>query len=283
MKGAKSDPSGEKRGEMVDDSHKYDATNTSFLPTDYVVRKAERRTNLASLTLFAIVIFGVVGAFFVTNRQWASVKSHQESINTRYTQAAKDIEQLKKLDEQKVVMLAKAELTAALIEKAPRSLLLADLINRMPNKLALLEFDLESKRLDKKPRRSKVAAKKAKSLAGRGGRSAKGRASKDEDVAAPPPKPPKFLTTLVLVGVAASHEDVSVYLAQLQQSELLRDVDLKFSEFTMVDNRELIKFRIQSTLNPNADARQIQPLNATRPGAFSTDDAVAGVHDSEDQ
>lgn len=259
--------------------------NTSFLPDDYILHRAERRTNLFALTLFSIVIFGVVGAFFVTNRQWSSVKAHQDSINVRYTQAAKQIEELKGLESQKEQMLSKAELTAALIEKAPRSLLLADLINRMPDKLSFLSFSLTSKRIDAGPARATSGPVSAKSLAGRAGRASKGEKPGESD-AASLPRAPQYTTTLVMLGVAPNHENVSNYLAQLQASELLRNVDLKFSEFTLLDNRELIKFRIEATLNPGADARRIEPLTASRAGAFGAgvgqavtpeQSAVAGV------
>ena len=139
----------------------------SFLPEDYIERKTERRANLIYLTLFAVVIFSVVGAFFVTNRQWATVKSQQQAINARYTKAAQDIELLKSLEAQKQQRMAKAELTMALIEKAPRSLLLAELINRMPEKLTLLEFEIDSKRIEppKKASASAGGRKPARSLA----------------------------------------------------------------------------------------------------------------------
>ncbi len=248
--------------------------NTSFLPEDYLARITERRTNIISLSLFAIVLFGVVGAFFVTNRQWSTVKEQQESINVRYTQAAQQIEQLKTLESQKESMLAKAELTTALIEKAPRSLLLADLINRMPDKLALLEFSLTSKRIDAP--RPKAAAAQPRSMGGARGRPP-APDPKEKEAA---PQAPRFQTTLVLVGVAPGHEDVSQYLAQLQASPLLRDVDLKFSEFTMLKNVELIKFRIEASLNDDADARRIEPLTADRADPFGgQNNSVAGARE----
>jgi len=249
--------------------------NTSFLPEDYVARQGERRTNLISLSLFAIVIFGVVAAFFVTNRQWSSVKDQQESINARYTQAAQQIEMLKTLERQKEQKLGKAELATVLIEKAPRSLLLADLINRMPEKLALLEFTLKSKRIDP-PKPVSTSSGKPRSLAGRAISSIGG--GDDEAADEAPPKPPIYRASLTLVGVAPSHEDVSQYLANLQASPLLIDVDLKFSEFTILDNREMIKFRIDALLDPGADARTIEPMTATRAGAFDTN-RLAGAED----
>lgn len=265
---------------MFQRSNQPDNANTSFLPDDYLVRKAEQRTNIVCLTLFSIVIFGVVAAFFVTNRQWSTVKDQQESINVRYTKAAQQIEQLKQLEGQKEQMLSKAELTTALIEKAPRSLLMADLINRMPERLALLEFDLVSKRVNARSSSKRAEATKAKSLAGR---SRKSKNSKDEEEVEERPTAPKYQTNLVLTGVAPSHEDVSGYLTQLQISPLLENVDLKFSEFTLLDNRQLIKFRIEATLNGNADARRIEPLTASRAGLFGSGDAVADANGEDEE
>ena len=69
----------------------------SFLPEDYVAKKSETRANLLCLTLFGVVMFAVIGAFFVTNRQWLSVRTEQETINKLYTQETMKIEQLKAL------------------------------------------------------------------------------------------------------------------------------------------------------------------------------------------
>ena len=53
----------------------------SFLPDDYVQRKADGRSGVMMLGLSLIVMFGIAAAFFVTNRQWTSVKSLQLEIN----------------------------------------------------------------------------------------------------------------------------------------------------------------------------------------------------------
>src|SRR5262245_51862205 len=124
-----------------------DAGNSSFLPQDYVARKAELRANLLCLALFGVVMFGVIAAFFVTNRQWLQVRQAQQTITTQYSQEAAKIEQLNRLENQKAEMMEKAEITTALIEKVPRSTLLSELITRMPEEITLLEFSLVSKRI----------------------------------------------------------------------------------------------------------------------------------------
>jgi Tfp pilus assembly protein PilN len=120
--------------------------NDSFLPEDYLVQRAERRTNIISLSLFGIVMVAVIGAFFVTNRQATMVKQHQESINDQYQQAGIQIQELTQLESQREEMLNKAELAAALVERVPRSILMAELINRMPERLALLDFEMKSEK-----------------------------------------------------------------------------------------------------------------------------------------
>jgi len=240
----------------------------SLLPEDYVEKKADRRANFIYLSLFSIVIFGVVAAFFVTNQRWTTVKRHQEAINARYTQAAKDIEQLKELEAQKQQMMAKAELTTALIEKTPRSLLLADLINRMPERLTLLELELDSK-LVEPPRPTQRTQ-------GSGTRSLASSQNRSEPAA---PSAPRYNSSLIIVGVAATHNAVAQYVASLQNSPLLERVELRYSEVTIIDDRGLNKFRIEARLRQNADARQIKPIAEGGIDAFGG--PQSGIRQSE--
>ncbi len=236
----------------------FQSGGASFIPEDVIQKRLERRTSAICLTLFFVVMICVVGAFFVTNQRWNEVKGHQEAINTRYVQAAKDIETLKVLEKQRAEMVDKASLTTALIERVPRSILLAEFINRMPEETTLLEFTLESKRV--KTAAPKTApGKKPKSLT----RSPSAEDAKAAAEAAKP-QPPKFETTLVIIGAASTHQEVSEYLKGMQQCELLGHVELKYSESTIIDDQGLIKFRMEADLLADADARRIEPLKAPR-------------------
>jgi hypothetical protein len=233
----------------------------SFLPEDYVEQRAERRTNVISLSLFAIVMFAVFGAFLVTNRQWNTVKAQQRAINIEYTNAANDIEQLEILQEQQETMMRKAELTAALIERVPRSVLLAELINRLPENVSMLEFTLKQE----EPRKRRVSSSKktgSHDLKGKKDR----RATKDEAEAEEPEvEVPRFETELQLVGVAPTDVEVSEYIAALNDCDLLCGVTLKYSENSMVEDRMVREFRLHMKLDLSADARKIEPLLAQRP------------------
>ena len=102
----------------------------SFLPEDYLRRRGERRAIVISLSLFLIVTMGIVGAFFVTYRQRTVVERRQQEINKEYALENQKIEQLTKLEEQIKEQRDRAEVATALIEKVPRSIMLAELINR---------------------------------------------------------------------------------------------------------------------------------------------------------
>lgn len=245
----------------------------SFLPEDYIERRTESRTNLLALSLFAIVSLGVVGAFLVTSRQWHDVKRHQEAINVRYAQAAKDIDQLKQLEERKESLLQKAELTTALIERVPRSILLAELINRMPGDVTILELEVKSTRIAEAP--TQAAEPKAK-RASKGSKPAKGDAKasrtgeggkadeKSDKSAKPVIAPPRFTTNLILVGVTTTHNSVAQYVAELQRSPLLTEVEIRYSEKAIIQEQELNKFRVEARLKTEADVRRMTPLASQR-------------------
>jgi len=219
----------------------------SLLPEDYLERRHQRRANLLCLTLFVIVLAGVVGAFIVTHSEWSGLKQRQESIDARYRQAARDIEQLKVLEAQKSQILDKAEIATALIEKAPRSIVVAELVNRLPVGAAMMEIELESRRVQTAP---------PAPPAGRGAKSLAAKASEDEVKAKP--APPKFDTSLTITGVAMSHNDVARYVAALQECELLSGVELKFSEITLSENQEVNKFKVEASLRSEVDARRVR-------------------------
>lgn len=253
----------------------HDSGRAGFLPEDYLERRRERRTNALSIFLFVVVVFGVVGAFFVTNSQWNEVRAHQNAINVRYTQAAQDIEQLKQLEAQEGQLLQKAELATALIERVPRSVLFAELINRMPRTVKLLETQLVSARLDK-PIEVKLRAP-ASADPGKTGRgssitskskSSSGASDKDAKPAAPVITAPQYQTRVIMIGVAPSNTEVAQYVSALQQCGLLKDVELIFSETTIIEDLQMNKFRIEAMLRPEADARRIEPIQRRRIDAF---------------
>lgn len=235
-------------------------SQASFLPEDYLSQKAEQRTNIISLTLFMVVMIAVVGAFFVTNRQARMVRSAQEEINSQYQRAGIQIQDLTQLEQQKEEMLHKAELAAALVERVPRSILLAELINRMPEKLALLEFDMKSEKM-KPPAPAAVKDDKGR-LVSKAKEKAKTREEAQDTVQKV--ESPRYKVSITLVGVAPTDLEVSRYMTELNAYPLLRDVTLEYSEQKDIAGRMMRQFRINLSLDPDADVRRIDPLNVPR-------------------
>lgn len=235
-------------------------TGGSFIPEDYLRQKVETRANIINLVLFGVVLFGVIGAFFVTHRQWGDVRLVQAEINRNFATEAAKIEQLKLLEAQKAEMVEKAEITAALLERVPRSILMAELINRMPEKLTLSDLELKSSR----PK--EVAAKPAagspqnqpKSLA------AKPAGAKDDKAKPAKPRPPKIEFAITLTGLAASDADVADYHAKLKSCPLLDKVELVSAKEVKVEDVAVREFRIEASIRTSADARSIEPLQVPR-------------------
>ena len=250
-------------GPSSDNNQQGGALGGGFLPEDYVQRKAEGRANIIGLTLFCAVMGTVVAAFFVTNRNWKSVHEEREAIAVQYTAAEPEIELLIKLEEQKEQMLQKAEIVTALIEPVPRSILMAELVTRMPEHMTLLTVELKGRRVadatptkggDAAPARTNVRGRTAGSLGGtKTGASAEGADDKAKIM------PPRYEYTIMLTGVTPANSDVADYLDALKLSPLLRRVELHYAEPQKIKDVELRKFQISAEIDPRADARGIEP------------------------
>jgi Tfp pilus assembly protein PilN len=237
--------------------------NSSFLPEDYLAKRTERRTNIICLSLFAIVMAAVFGAFLVTNQAWSQIKEEQEFINVRYTEAGQQIRELAELERQRDEMLHRAELAAALVERVPRSILLAELINRMPPQLGLLEFRLSSQVIQ--PARDQEEATRQGNQRGRP--PARRPPTKEEaEESLDRIEPPRFAVTLQMLGVAPTDLEVTRYLSELNSYPLLTGVTLQSIEQKELDGRMVRQFRVSMTLASNADVRHINPLHVPRSG-----------------
>src|SRR6185437_4317940 len=117
----------------------------SFLPDDYLERKTRQRTNAICAVLFCITLGAIAAAFWVTERSMREIEQQASIVDRQYTDAAKRIEQFQELQEKQRTMAHQAELTDSLLEKVPRSFILAELTNGMPPGVSLLDFNLDAK------------------------------------------------------------------------------------------------------------------------------------------
>lgn len=232
----------------------------SFLPEDYLERRAQRRTNLMCFALFVIVMGAVVGAYMVSDRQRQEVKELRVQVNDRYADAARRLDQLDELEKQKQQMLRKAKVTGALVERLPRSLILSQIVNNMPATLSLFDLELETKVVKPTGAAAKTALEKAK--ADQKAKPAKGAAGKS---AAEPEMEIKPIQASVLItGVAKTDVDVAAFMSSLKQSPIFSNINLAYAEQLKVNDVPMRKFRIEAIVDQDVDLRRFEPLLVKR-------------------
>ena len=229
----------------------------SFLPEDYVKSKGERRANLLSLSLFGVMMLAVVAAFFATNKKWMNVRDEKRSINAMYVQEAAKIDELKALEAQRDELIKKAEVTAALVERVPRSLLFAEIVRRMPDEVKLLEMELESEEIKKASSSAKKSAG-VRTLSGAAKAASGANAAEEEESLVP-----EYRQSLTLVGVGRDNDNIADYIESLKNCSILTGVELQYIKETKIENADLRKFELRARIRNGIDARGL--VNPDRP------------------
>ena len=220
----------------------------SFLPDDYLARKAIRRTNVIFAILFVMTV-GAAGAAFTYAKKGVKIAREANDIaRNDKAQAARPIEQFQKLQEKQRTMAMQAELTSSLIEKVPRSFLLAEMTNSLPTGVSLVDLSLESR---------KRSAPAAAAPAPKGSFEVKAAGTAGAKPAAPQVQPILYDVTMKVTGIASNDVQVAQFITKLNASRLLRDVNLVISDEFKSGDDKLRKFQIEMTLNPSAE---IDPL-----------------------
>jgi len=180
-------------------------------------------------------------------------------VGEAYSAEAVKIEQLKSLEAQRAQLVGKAEVTTALLERVPRSVLLAELTTRLPSTVTLTLIELEGKRIVTKPVDRKKKGRQVRSLS----KSAKVGA-KNQKAASDRPEieAPQFEFKLTLEGVCPTNSPITEYLSALNELPLLSNVELEFIQQTQIDNVDLRRFKIISVLRPDADASMLDLVDA---------------------
>jgi len=215
----------------------------NLLPKEYLRRRAHRRANVLFLILFAIVMAGVIGAETASQRKVQHTLEVRDHVDTAYTAAARLIKQLQQLQSQRQTMLRKAELTASLLERVPRSYLLAMIANALPENTSLVEFELETlhetAKFEKTSRDAKGTKRKGSKLT----------TTPRKDLHKPPP------TTVIMkvTGLAGTDVEVARLIANLARNPLIASVDLVYSEEKLIGKIPVRKFQLKLELKPNAD------------------------------
>jgi hypothetical protein len=239
----------------------------SFLPEDYLEKKRQQRTNFICAALFVIIMSGVGVAFTVTERSLRAVEKEHQEVAKKHAEAASLIEQERQLREKQLKMNDQANLTAALLEKVPRSVLLAELTNAKPAGVSFLDLTLDSKvhaHAAAAPK-SQFEIKKAAMEA------ANGAGKHPADV----PQAKVYDVTIKVTGVADNDSQVAQFMSALNKSKLIRDVNLLISDEYVVNDAKMRKFQVEMSLDPDAE---VQPGALPSKTAATTLDSAVNPH-----
>lgn len=223
--------------------------NASFLPEDYLARKLARRSNIVCITLFAVVLTGVMGAYFVKYRQKVVAEKENHAIILDVEENARKIDQIAQLEKRRGEMMLKAAITSRLVDPVKKSNVLAELINNMPVALSLTELEIKTKAVKRTPKPQtaiqdkKLRAKKA---------------------AEPQIEVPESEVSISMVGLTPSDVQLSEYMAALNNHKLFTDVGLAYSEQFKIDGAEMRKFKIELMLARGVSMADLEPTRRSR-------------------
>jgi hypothetical protein len=217
----------------------------SFLPDDYLETKRQRRTNVICAGLFLAIMSGIGVGFTSVEKSLRAAEREHDEVVKEYADAATKISQQKQMQEKHQRLNAQAELTASLVEKVPRSRLLAELTNAKPAGVSFKDVSLDSK-----VRSGGGSAPKNQFEAKRAAMEAATGAAKP---AAPVPQAKNYDVTVKVTGRADNDVQVAQFMAKLNQSELVQDVNLVVSDEEVVNEVRMRQFQIEMQINPNAE------------------------------
>ena len=212
----------------------------SFLPDDYMEKKLRRRTNAILGTLFLVVVSAIGGTFVWKEKANKELQKQKVELDTEMAEAAKPIEQFKQMQDKQRQLAQQAELTASLLERVPRSFLLAEITNGIPGGVSLLDFEMSSRA------RSSAAPAANTAFQQRANQVSAGQ------MAAQTPQARVYDVNMKVTGIAITDVQVAQFISKLNRSPLLKDVNLVISDEYKIGKETMRKFQIEMMLNPNA-------------------------------
>jgi hypothetical protein len=217
-----------------------------FLPEEYLVKRRERRTNVMAVALFITVMASVAIAFVVTDRNWHDVRSARVMVNDQFVLATDQITAMEAYEVRVGKMLEKAHVAVGLLDAVPKSILIAEVIRRMPDGLSLLRFEYKTNEM--KSARPKAPA--VRSIA-----SSKSRTVEEEKDVEHEPR--RWRSQVEIEGLAPTDQEVSRFMDAMVDLKLMSRVRLEYSREKEIGEQVMREYRIVMTIGPNADVRQM--------------------------
>jgi len=212
----------------------------NFLPDDYVERQRARRANVTCLLMAGgcLVVVGLVAGFSVIRA--VGTAATRATVEKQYEQASLRIKDLEQLQKHKQDLLHKADLSAALLERVPRSYILARLTNHLPPETSLTSLKMQVEKVAIATPASEVPEVPQ----------AKGAKGKKRVAAVRTEDRLRFR----LDGLAQTDVQVAEYISRLGTDPLFDAVDLQFSEeFPYQIGMTMRRFQLSLLLSRDAE------------------------------
>ena len=225
----------------------------NFLPEDYLEKRYMRRAIVLCTALFVLTAGGIFFWWQTTSKRHARVLAEFNEVNDSYVDAARKIEQVNKMHEQQREVVHHAELAASLVERVPRSNMLAEITNALPVGVSLIDLSMTSTAHNDSaaPATTSFALHKAAI-----------EAKANSDALGLGAKPPQFDITLKITGVA--HDDIQVaqLISRLSHDKMFADVNLIVSDNFNVTRPDgaskgqtVRRWQLEMMINPLAEVR----------------------------
>jgi Tfp pilus assembly protein PilN len=190
-----------------------------FVPDEYIQRKESRRANYFYFAILALIVFAIGGSYSLIKIRQHAIAREAKAVDAKMITVQLAVKQLEQIQSRKQEMMKTALLTAELIEPVPRSLIVAQLTNALPDNVSLIKVEIEKKTATSGQSSNKYDAVKA--------------AQKNTGQ--------NLVTELVISGLAENDIGVADFIAGLSMSEMLENVCLvqsKNKEKSAVSHKE---------------------------------------------
>ena len=242
----------------------------NLLPEDYLQGRAQRRANMLCVILFGVVMAGIGGAALVSAENTRNTRQVRDQVDASYAKAADLLMQMQELQAQKRTMIRKAKATADLLERVPRSYVLAVLAEALPENASLVHFALEPKR---KPSAAAPAPAGDKSS-----KFAKAKAQQQQQT-----DPQELVVAVEVVGLAATDVEVATFITNLLRNPMLTSVELSYSQEKVLravqkgqEDLRVREFKVTMELRPGVDVIDLAAEAGPEPAA-KTGQTVEGA------
>ena len=233
----------------------------NLLPEDYLQGRAQRRANMLCVILFGVVMAGIGGAALVSAENTRNTRQVRDQVDASYAKAADLLMQMQELQAQKRTMIRKAKATAVLLERVPRSYVLAVLAEALPENASLVHFALEPKR---KPSAAAPAPAGDKSST-----FAKAKAQQQQQT-----DPQELVVAVEVVGLAATDVEVATFITNLLRNPMLTSVELSYSQEKVLravqkgqEDLRVREFKVTMELRPGVDVIDLAAEAGPEPAA----------------